>query len=511
MEGGQCAICQQSPSEFACSCVFPAFLVCSACLTTHFEAAGEHSIAPVPAPGEQLIPGNEVCDDCQLAVAVRFCLCTQPLRKFCQGCDIAHYQKRRGVTHSMHPISAYEPVTSGRVQVEAFRSKQLYINDFQLRFWDELVQFDAFMRQVDSEFTALIAQITARKAAVLRDMQAIKDRLTVHLNEIQHTIESKRYIESFEVVTVLDECILRGYQSVSIPNVKLFTGKLELQAVYGAVERGVTYRTVDSLLQQEAGQIPVLKGHILRLFDRNSFQMAQMPLSQITRIDYATAYCFLTPNTLLAVGGMGHGEVYEINIRTAMVTRTANMNSNRWWTGVYPYRGLWVFVFGGSNGNFLNSAEKYALGGSVWTKIRNFMQKAKICCSVCEHLNGLYISGMEQKGSSIECFYPIDETFRLFRSDSVPVASIICCVEDKLYVIRQNKVEFADLANGSAVIWQLQANFPPINNGQYWLCCPVKVQRGELVSVLNPGGAPFGFFRFKPAQGLFTQVANFEY
>jgi len=406
---------------------------------------------------------------------------------------------------------AYESVTSGRVSIETFRTKQLYLNDIQARMWEELVLFDTFVKETDRAFSTLLTQITVKREAVLGDLQTNKAKLRTYLNAIQQTIQSKRYLESFEAVTVLDEYILSGYRSFHAPETKIFTGKMAFQEIFGLLEKCVSYEMQDSLILQESGHIPVLKGNHLRLFNRKTLHMSQLTLSHVTRIDYATAYCFLTPNTLLAVGGIGHSDVYEVNIRSGTVERTANMNCTRWWTGVFPYRGQFVYAFGGSNGNFLNSAEKYTIETKLWTNVRSTMQRAKQCCSVCEHLSGLYMSGIEQKGSSMECFYPIDETFRLIRSDSYPIASIMCCIGDELYTIRHNKVEFANLARGPAVTLMVKATFQPINTGQYWLCCPIKVQAGELVSVLNPCGEPFGLFRLSPRQGLFTQVANFLY
>lgn len=511
MEGVQCSVCSQSQAEFVCACVFPPFPVCSYCSPSHLEAAGVHSLVSIQAlAAPVLVFGNEVCDICEIKPAVHFCLCTAPLPKFCKGCHLAHYQKVRQV-HSMHSMSAYELVTSGRMSVETFRRKQVYINDFQLRIWDELVQFDAFARRVEGEFSALIGQITDKKAAVLADLQRLKVKLTAHLSAVQQTIEAKRYIESFEVTTALDEYILTGYELLPLPEADIFSGRLELREISTLLENSVSFAVQESLIEQESGQIPVLKGHYLRLFHRKTLQMTQMTLSQTTRIDHSTAYCFLSPNTLLAAGGISHNEVYHINIRSGQVERAKSLNTNRWWTGLFPYKGKFVYAFGGSNGNLLNSAEKYAIEAEVWTNVRSLMCRAKLCCSVCEHFSGLYMSGIEQKGSSIECFSLNSETFRLIRTNSVLMASILCCVGDELYQIQHDKAEFADLTSGPKVTFSTKWAFAPINNGQYWLCYPTQVKGGELVGVLNPCGAPFGLFRLQIAQGLFTQVANFVY
>ena len=303
----ECSVCQ-AQAEYTCSCGFPSFPVCAWCFPAHLEAPGDHALVPIQA-ASMLVVGNEVCDECEIAPAARFCLCTVPLRKFCKACNVSHYQKARRGSHSTHPMLAYESVTSGRVSIETFRTKQLYLNDIQARMWEELVLFDTFVKETDRAFSTLLTQITVKREAVLGDLQTNKAKLRTYLNAIQQTIQSKRYLESFEAVTVLDEYILSGYRSFHAPETKIFTGKMAFQEIFGLLEKCVSYEMQDSLILQESGHIPVLKGNLLRLFNRKTLHMSQLTLSHVTRIDYATAYCFLTPNTLLAVGGIGHSDV----------------------------------------------------------------------------------------------------------------------------------------------------------------------------------------------------------
>lgn len=149
--------------------------------------------------------GNEVCDECRGKPAVRFCLCGTPLRKFCEGCDFVHYQKAPLATHSKHPITAYPAVASGRIPIELFRQKQLYINDFQLRLSEELVQFDTFVRRIGEELDALLSKIAEKKDNLLRDLHTKRTELVASLNEIQQVIGVKRYAESFEIMTACTE------------------------------------------------------------------------------------------------------------------------------------------------------------------------------------------------------------------------------------------------------------------------------------------------------------------
>lgn len=442
--------------------------------------------------------GNEVCDECKEKTAVHFCLCAVPLRKFCDGCELSHYQKARHLTHSIHPISAYQTVASGRVSVETFKKKQLNINDFLLRIEEELVKFDTFTHQVENEFEALIAQIAAKKEQILSDLQVLRGQFTADLNKMQKTIEAKRYLEESMPLDLID--------------IKSLSGKLKLQGIYKLLEECITYEVLgNTVLQNKEMDIPVIKGNSLRLFNPNTFQMTQRTLSQTTRIDHGTAYCFIGADSLLAIGGNDHNEVYEINISTGKVDQAPHMNSIRWYTGIFPYKGKVVFAFGGFNGNNLNTSEKYELTSKSWINLGNLMQREKHCCSVCEHASGLYISGSDNRSSSIEHFNPIGETFRLVLSDLIANASIMCCVGDELYQIRENQIKVARLSSESTLTFTVKGTFPIIKGGWYWLFCPVSQREGELISGLFANGQPIGLFSFKPSQGQFAQVANFSY
>lgn len=432
--------------------------------------------------------------------------------RLCGDCEGNHCRKIPHTAHSTHPVSVYESMKSGGEPYDVIRNKQKCMDDLLKRLNDELIHFDAYVRQVETEFETLIAQITAEKEEIRRNSQIQRKKLTDYLDDMHQTIESKRYEKSFQVVTVLEEYIASGYVLTPVPAIEVFTGKMEFQGIYKLVEKCVTYEVVESPLLQILA-IPVLKGNSLRLYHRRTLEMTQLTLSQATNIDQNSAYCFIGLNTVLAVGGGCHSEVYEINVHTGKVDRRPNMSSNRGYAGVYPYKGEYVFVFGGydGSGNYLNTSERYRLSLKSWSNVRNPMQRSKYYSSVCEHASKLYVSGTDNAGSSIECFNPVYETFILLRTDSICVSSILCCLGDELYQVKHNKVEVARLSRGSPVTFTEKALFPQVGNGYYWLCCPLKPQRGELISILNSAGVICGLFSFKPVQGQFMQVATIAY
>lgn len=513
MEAGQCAACRQAPAKFTCPCVFPPTPICTRCISEHLETEGMH--IPVQykkvaaAPHGPALEGNEVCDECRGKPAVRFCLCGAPLRKFCEGCDFSHYQKAPLVTHSKHPISAYPAVASGRVPVEVFRQKQLYLNDFQLRLGEELVQFDAFVARVEEEFDELFSRIAAKKDLLLRDLQSQRAKLAASLSEIQQTIAAKRYSESFEIKTKLDDYIATGYATLRICDRKMFTGTLDLQGMYELLDKSVVYTVLPNILQTYIQDIPIIKDNNLRLYSRKTLQMTQMTLSQNTKIDGNTAYCYIDAITVMCIGGgNGHKEAYLVNIRSGRVERTSDMQVNRYYVGSWNYKGECVYAFGGHDGsNYLSSCEKYALANKSWSDLQNPMQRPKRRCSVCEHKAGLYLCGLESAGHSIEHFNPRNQIFTLIRSDSSQYAAILCCLGDELYHIWNDKIEVGRIVNASTgITFTVKATIP--SSGNYWLCCPTQWVGGELVSIYHAGGTLSGLFSFSPAKPEFTIVVT---
>lgn len=446
-----------------------------------------------------------MCDECRSRAPRRFCVCSVPLKKLCADCDTEHFQKAPGQDHFLHPMAAFQSVDSGKVPLGTFRRKQLYINDFRASIGKELQRFDAFNTQVGIEFDVLIEDVKARKETALRDLQNKRIQLAVQLGEMQTIIEAKRYEDSAEVVTVLDYYIVKGYEFEADYDVKLFAGTLELQGIGKMLEKSVSVETISSLFDKQMGMdIPVLKGKSLRLYNRKTLQIAQLELDQATRIDNATAYCYIGPTTIFAAGGQSHAEVYMVNIENGKVEKGPNMTTLRFWVGIIYYKEH-VFAFGGLNAysQYLNTAEKYDLVSKSWTPLPNPLQRAKYRCSVCEHTSGLYISGVDASSSSIEHYNPNSEAFTLLRPDSNPIPSIVCCVGDELYHVRQDKIEVARLSDKPTI--------PQLGNGYYWLCCPMKIINGELISVLHNLTAPIGLFSLKPTIGQFAQKNNFTY
>lgn len=456
--------------------------------------------------------GNEVCDECRARVAARFCLCITPVRKYCEECDLNHYQKARHLTHSIHPMSAYREVISGRVPLESFRKKQLYINDLKHHIDEELVQFDAFKMQVENEFDVLISQITAKKEETLRDLQTLRIKLAGQLNEVQQIIEAKRYAESFEVISLLDDYILSGYSRSQGYSEKMFFGKLELEQVKGLLGNAVSYKLFDPNLLATI-DIPVIEGNTLRLYNARTLQCSSLTLTLSTKINNGTSICSIGYEMVLCCGGNGHNDVYEVNIRTGNTLKVANTNLMRRWVGIWNYKGVCVYAFGGYNGSKeVSTSEKYIIERKAWVTLSNSMHKAKDRCSVCEHSTGLYISGTDDSSNSLECFNPIDETFRLIRTDSIGCQSILLCVDDQLYFIRKDKIETANLANGpEGALLTVIKTIPQIGNGAYWLSQPAVLCGGKFVGLLNINKDPCGIFSFDYTQVQFTQVTAFTY
>jgi len=513
MNAGRCSICRQTPAVHSCPCVSPSLIICARCIEAHLQTTGRHN----PVPYERTEPEgqveNEVCSVCMIKTAVCFCLCSTPLRKFCEQCDISHYQKAPLMTHSKHPILAYQAVATGQVPILTFCRKQFYINDLQFHIGEELTHFDAFAKQTREELDEFTSKVAAQREKILRDLETLRGELVLRLKDIQEVIAAKRYAEAFEVVTELDEYIKEGYLTTAEYSLKMFTGKHHLAEICESLDKAVVYELAPNRLLEEAdkGIIPVVNATNLRLFHPATFQMNQIALSQVTKIDQYTAYCYIRTDTILCCGGgTCHSEVYEINVKTGRVETAPNMNSPRYGAGIWCTKKQ-IFVFGGCSRASLNTAEKYGLARKPWVNIANVMPKAMNAVSVCEHSSGLYLSGFDGTGASIVHFNLDTEAFKLLRFDT-PGHSLLCCLEDELYYIKQGTIETANLSRGlDGLNFAVTGTFPKVGNGNYWLCCPMKFKAGKLVSVLNSLGTVTGLFSFTPAKSQFTQVATFTY
>jgi len=452
-----------------------------------------------------------MCEECG-AGAVLFCLCGSPLRKICAGCDIAHYQKAPNATHSKHPIDLYSDLMSGKAPLDAFIKKQLYINSLQSTLSQELYRFDAFTQDVRQELDLLIGKIVAKREEILQGLQLRqRPKLVAAVAAVQQTIERKRYLEPLEIGNCLDDFLGNGYKSARKFDLKLFSGLVNMQEIEGNVGKSVI---CDVFPSPEFAQrdIPVIKDNSLRLFSPKTLKMKEVSLSQHTKIDEYSFYCYISDDTLLCCGGTSHKEVHEVNIRSGIVTKVANMNFPRGFAGIWNYQGKSVYVFGGQNIRYSENAEKYDLEGKFWTNLRDCMKNAKCCCSVCEHSSGIYLSGCESARVSVEFFNPLTETFKLLLTDTPRFVPILCCLGEELFIIKQNTIEVASLANGpNSVDFTVKATFTALGIPFYGSFCPMQFFKGELVGGISSCGAPCGLFCFKPGKLQFSQVLAFTY
>jgi len=478
---------------------------------------------PRQTPVAQALDLEKACDECRGKPAVRFCLCSTPVRKYCEQCDTTHYQKAQSSIHSTYPIAAFRTLLPGRANVELFRRKQEYIKDFKLRIGEELTNFDAFMKEVEGGFDQGLAEMKAKKEATLENLKARRGELAAALYAADQEIEAKRYVKEFEVTTVLDGYVASGYLTRAEYKSEMFAGKLELGGITPVLDGAVWYDFNPTTLQAEIGLIPLIKDNILSLFHPTTFAMTQIPLSQQTPIDQSTAYCYAGTYTLLCCGGQykgySHNEVYEVNVKSGRVDKVRNMNSFR------SYMGIWctkqqVFVFGGDslNNTHVNSAEKYGLAGKSWDTLPSSMPNTMYLPSVCEHSTGLYLSGnnydyqgCQAAGTSILFFSLETEAFHQLRFDTFFVGtSLLCCLGDELYYIHRETFEKANLARGpEGVKFAVEGQFKPIFDGNYWQCCPMKFRKGAFVNVVYQDWNPKGLFTFSPADNLFALAHTF--
>jgi len=517
MEASQCSLCLTTQAKFACSCVFPAIPLCEVCLLPHLDTEGTH--IPVssrkqewiwPAPGE----GLEYCEDCRAKPVFSFCLCSNPPKRRCEDCDTAHSQRTPQVYHSRHPIAAYAAAT--RVPVETYRKKQQYISHFEFSIGEELPRFDAFVKQVKEELETLLGEITAMKESLLDNLQAERVKLVSALGEIQQAIEAKRYTASANITTYLDDYVETGYQDMRELDLEMFTGTIHLQEIRALLWKAVSFAQSSYRLYYAVARpvnaIPVLRDNSLRLYDGETLQAAEIKLSQSTSICAGTAYCYIQDNVVLCCGGSAQNRVYEVNVQSGEVVQAAEMNQNREYAGIFKLKGE-VLVFGGRMyGEMLDSVEKYAVRGKVWSVLPS-LQRAKYACSVCKHSSGLYIAGYSDltAESTIEVFSPLNETCRLLSTVSGP-SGILCCEGNELYHIRLNRIEVGNLTNSQvSLTFTKKGTIAQRGNGVYWLCFPTCVSNGEVVGVLTAVGVPCGLFRFNSAGVHFSQVVKFSY
>ena len=150
--------------------------------------------------------------------AVLFCLCGSPLRETCQGATLPKW------------VSVW---MMGKVPLDAFIKKQLYINSLQSTLSQELYQSDAFTQDVRQELDLLIGKLVAKREETLQGLQLRQRLKLVAVAAVQQTIERKRYLEPLEIGNCLDDFLGNGYKSARKFDLQLFSGLVNMQEIEG--------------------------------------------------------------------------------------------------------------------------------------------------------------------------------------------------------------------------------------------------------------------------------------
>jgi len=342
METERCSICSLSQAKFSCSCALLSLPICETCLLSHLSTAGSHITVPLrPRVTATSETGNEVCDECGNRQADYFCLCSSSLRKFCRGCDYSHYQKAPHMVHFKHPMAGYQEVASGRMSIEAFHKKQFHINSLLLHLEEELSSFDAFVKSTEAEFLAVQEQIAAQKAEFLGDMQVQRVNLISAIGEVYQYIESKRYIETLEVVSYLDDSIVNGYLCPWLCDMRLFIGKTNIQPVLRALEELVEYELAGILLEK-AEALPAFERNALALYTLPNLEKTYISIDKTVKIDNETAFCYIEKSTLLCCGGANSNLIYEADLQSGEIMYVASMSVVKGCVGIWNYQGQTV-------------------------------------------------------------------------------------------------------------------------------------------------------------------------
>lgn len=504
MESAVCSLCIRTPAAFLCSCEHQ---VCTACIGPHMFQSG-HSPKPVTSTVTVTTPDHETCTICRNRPASYLCFCRFPYLQLCKSCDLAHYQDSQdNVIHYKHPIHGCKNLLTGSISIQEFTAKQRFLDDLNRQLEEDLVNIENLEEKIETEFEDLITEIKTKKTNLMQKLVPEKENLTRIVKKMQEKIALNRYLSDFKVTSKFDFYLFHGYkENLPVPRV------LKLDINREKITTELVKFEVNPEFDEEIEDIPVIKDQRLWVFNRFNMEKTEKTLSRSTTIDRTTAYAYLNSETVICCGGYSRNEVYEVNVRTGETVGVQGMMVARGWQGIWNYRKEWVFVFGGYNGSILSSSEKYNLVTKTWSLLPSDMTTPVHLVSVCEHSSGLYLSGIDDSSSFdyLQLFRPFQQSFTLIRTAPRAV-SILCCVGDELYVIKNGTVEVTNLEKEPQNPTFRVKNTFVSQGSHHWMCFAGRQLQGELVGVVHNSIQPTGLFRFDVTRAEFSYHTQFSY
>lgn len=181
-------------------------------------------------------------------------------------------------------------------------------------------------------------------------------------------------------------------------------------------------------------------------YDTTHSSRTEFDLSNTITHSFIDVGLCLLNNGLLILSGGGrypnyHSTTYLFNPNTANCIRLANMNVAKSKHTLIMY-GNCVYSFGGNNGSYIKTVEKYELFKNRWVKLKD-MAHARLYCSCVAVEDQIFIWGGDYT-KSVEIFNVKYQRCRLSNLTSINIIVNSFLKDDKIHILSKKHLQIFD-------------------------------------------------------------------
>ena len=396
----KCSSCHALPPQLKCYCMETPASLCSKCAVGHLSAGGELPHRPFPV--ERNPSGQESCEVCNISPAQFICTCMFPWISYCSDCASIHVSSDSGHTkHSLEPIYAKFYLQSS-TDLTSYYERQHFADELRAEVLRNPAAIDDCIAEINKVAFDLISTIEGWRTNTVQHLQRVRATVQESVQICCAQIDAMRYELHISPRMRIDQLIQLAKRDIledakdemvmvkySVDGEKMAR---QLQFVFSFTENYLMLEAVDKV----AFAIP--KTNMVVEYALPDVTPHEVTLHTDVKFKSFAAWCALPSGHLFVTGGQTqkdgiqyHRETILVDTSSKSVRPAPAMRHPRCKHGIL-YHKQHVYVFGGYCDEYLKNCERFSVKEQAWAPLPD-MRDARDCVSAAEWKDRIYIVG----------------------------------------------------------------------------------------------------------------------
>lgn len=192
----KCGLCEIGTAACACTCTFPHFSLCSACLLGHISTPGNHVVEAI-SQAQPTASVNEFCSMCLSSTGESVCGCEDAGLVLCGKCIPPHTSKIQSKVHIILPIKA-RTFISRPGYVDRLRGRQQALEKSIINISKSLSRIDTCRSLLRKRVENYLQMVNLYRENRLEELNLCENTLRKTIEAVKREISEHIYEEDYK-------------------------------------------------------------------------------------------------------------------------------------------------------------------------------------------------------------------------------------------------------------------------------------------------------------------------